>query len=436
MWFASFLLAAAGTEDTAGDTAEDTEILSQRTPANMSIQLPKQSFLPSISTLTLDEELSKNDNNRSDVLDENNDKQEDDSVKDKVIDEVLQEDHELPKDYGEINVQGYLRFDTECPPDENTQNNTMINAMLYHLTDDESDSTLEPSDSEKKNEVTFDTYSPNLDVSKYQMTFVREEEGFCFRNITRSFYVPYDDEKPSKDAIRWTMSQAVTDNDIVIVLKVVSFQNIMKNGVEHHRQDCKRLFENICKLNVNQTKLKIIVEIRVGAVEYALARGLKDFDPTFMVMGTKGIKKNKLSNILNEDNSMTKHFMDHGWIPIIVVNPLYEQKPISEKDQCKPIDENTFLEALTSYPSVYDPLSGVNTYEMERSQSNESTTSSINGGRTSRFLRIGRSLSRTSSTSRHSRGGQLTPTTSNDQSPARGLSPRRGLSPFRLFHHS
>lgn len=285
----------------------------------------------------------------------------------------------------------------------------------------------------------FDTYSPNQDVSHYQMTIVHEDKHFHYRNTTRTFLVPYDDEKPSLDALGWTFTEMTADNDIVIVIKVVSLQHVMKYGVQNHRKDCQNLFKMVCKCNERRHKLKIVVEMRIGSVEYSLARGLKDFDPTFMVMGTRGIRKAKLTSFLNEDTSMTKHFLDDGWVPVIVLNPNYVQRSDNATAAPKPT-KDTFRNLLTSYPSVYDPLVTGQTLEMERSVSGESGTSS-GGGRTSRFLRIGRSMSRSSSINRHnnsndSPGGTLSPTTSNELSPGRGLSPRRALSPFRLFHNS
>ena len=441
----------------------------------MSINLPHQSMMPSISSITLDgpkdnpgDDPDGPDGETADIplTPERVEKVKEEEANDDAsesIEEVLNDDFHLPKDVGEINVKGHLHFDEEMPPDETTQNNTMHNAMMYQLHDDRDDhrdhihhhhhhdhaeheherEEKEHDDRSGKRSIMFDTYSPNQDVSHYQMTIVHEDKHFHYRNTTRTFLVPYDDEKPSADALAWTFTEMAADNDIVIVLKVVSLQHVMKYGVQSHRKDCQNLFKMVCKCNEERRKLKVVVEIRIGSVEYSLARALKDFDPTFMVMGTRGIRKAKLTSFLNEDPSMTKHFLDDGWVPVIVLNPNYVHGKVAAAATAAAAAtpaKNTFRNFLTSYPSVYDPLVAGQTLEMERSVSGESGTSS-GAGRTSRFLRIGRSMSRSSSINRHnnsndSPGGTLSPTTSNDLSPGRALSPRRALSPFRLFHNS
>lgn len=433
----------------------------------MSLKLPHQSLLPSISSITLDDDSTAiNDKDLDDtdtkydgeseiqLTPERIEKVVEEEANDDAADsiqEILNNNTHLPKDIGEINVKGHLHFDEEMPPDKKTQNNTMHNAMLYQLNDlngkdhihhhhyhQTQNNSNDSNNVKSKKTLMFDTYNPNQDVSLYQMTIIHEDKHFKYQNSTRSFLVPFDDDKPSINAINWTMSEMVNDNDIIIIINVISLQHVMKYGVQSHREDCKKLFNRICKFNINKKKLKIIVEIRIGSIEYSLARGLKDFDPTLMVMGTHGIKKTKITSFLNEDNSMTKHFLDNSWIPLIVINPLYEN---SINNLNAKIDKNLFKNLLTNYPSVYDPLNGSHTLEMERSQSSDNTNSS--GNRTSRFLRIGRSMSRSSSLNKHSNpSSSLSPTTSNDRSPSRGLSPnrtlspRRGLSPFRLFHNS
>lgn len=417
----------------------------------MSIHLPHESMLPSISSITLDGSDGEEDIPLTPERLEKVKEEEANDDASESIEEVLNHDSHLPKDVGEINVKGHLHFDEEMPPDETTQNNTMHNAMMYQLHDGKDDHRdhihhhHHHADQEEpqpaKRTIMFDTYSPNQDVSHYQMTIIHEDKHFHYKNSTRTFMVPFDEEKPSVDALTWTFTEMVTDHDIVIVIKVVSLQHVMKFGVQNHRKDCRNLFKQVCKYNEHKQKLRIVVEIRIGSVEYSLARGLKDFDPTFMVMGTKGIKKAKFTSFLNEDTSMTKHFLDDGWVPVIVLNPNYVQRRAvtdSDSETTPKFTEKTFCKALTSYPSVYDPLVAGHTLEMERSVSGESGTSST-GGRTSRFLRIGKSMSRSSSINRHnndSPGGTLSPTTSNERSPSRGLSPRRTLSPFRLFHNS
>lgn len=407
----------------------------------MSLKSPKMhphdSDVPSSPDIVLNE----------DILEAAQEEEANDDV-DTSIEKILAaSEKSLPKDAGEINVSGHLRFDQEMPPDQETKNNTIHNALLYQLRDDDDENDhihhkVHGKDTDKKKVLSFDTYTPHIDVTHYQTTMVHQDKHFDFNNHSRTFMVPYDAQKPSIDAIHWTMGDMIDDHDILVVIKVVSLQYIMKHGVQLHREHCKELFRNICHENKLKKKLKIIVEVRIGSVDYAIARAFREFDPNFLVMGTKGIKKTKLTNFLSEDTSLTKHFLNNGRIPVVVVNPLYEETEYA----CLPSDVNTkyFVNYLTSYPSVYDPLVGVQTLEMERSASGDVSIANGGGngaGRTSRFLRISKSISRSSSVnsgSTNASGSMLSPSTSHDLSPVtsagRTLSPRRTLSPFRLFH--
>ncbi|CAI8506212.1 unnamed protein product [Pichia kudriavzevii] len=219
------------------------------------------------------------------------------------------------------------------------------------------------------------------------------------------------------------------DNDIVIILHVVPLNTVIKNGVGKHRDYCNKLLKRMRNLNTKNRHIKLVVEIRIGAVEFTIARGFRDFDPNFLIMGTKGLKKTKLTSFLNDNTSLTKHFLDNGRMPVIVINPEYIPSTATYTN----INEKTFVDKLKSYsPDIERPGSSQR-IKLERS----SSSSSIGGGsRTPRFLRLtSRSSSRTSLNSL----GIATPASSTDTSPERPSNTRtsnrsRALSPFRFFH--
>ncbi|TID31351.1 hypothetical protein CANINC_000062 [Pichia inconspicua] len=383
------------------------------------------------------------DTDEEEELDGVDDEEEEDDDDEEVLLDV--EEVSLPKDVGEINVRGHLRFDEEMPPDETTKNNTIFNALMYHMSHsyyDEADKKVSVSGKHEKKVIEFDTFSRNLDVSTFQMIRIVQDPGYEFHNMTKTWLVAYHDEKQSIEALEWTLGELADDNDIVAIVKVVSLQTIMKIGVEEHRKASDKMFDHLERIKSLKTKkkIKLVMEVRIGAVDYMVNKAIRDFDPVAMVMGTKGIKKASFTNFLVDDHSTTKQFLQHGKVPIIVINPNLERKPQEPMNT-----ESSIRERLTLYPSVYDSITGMETLAMERSISSDST----NGGtsRTSRFLRMGKSLSRTSSPA-SSRSSSLNPSVSNDRelrsvksmdstntlSPIRSNSSlRRALSPFRLF---
>lgn len=371
----------------------------------------------------------------------------DDSVMDlEETDDVLVDDlpevveQVLPKDVGEINVRGHLRFDEEMPPDDETQMNTMFNALMYHMSHDyykQNEVEMDVKEgSISKDVIEFDTFSANLDVQTYHMTKIVQDAEYEFHNMSKTWLVPFDEEKPSLDALEWVFQELVAVNDTVVVVKIVSLQSILKFGVSEHRKNCNELFDKVEKIKnkVNGLVMKLILEVKIGAVNYMINKSIRDFDPIALVMGTKGIKKSKLTSFLKiDDQSTTKQFVERCRIPVIVVNPFYEMKPHSLNNT-----ESSIRERITSYPSVYDPENAVHTMEMERMMSSESSTNnSVSGmgmgltpvsSRTSRFLRIGKSLSRGGSPSPSS---PMTSASTSSLSPTISTSKTRGTSSTR-----
>lgn len=406
----------------------------------MSFELPHQTLLPSIGSVTGEMEIPLSPETVEEVQAEVTNENIGES-----IENILEASNEpLPKDVGEINVCGHLRFDEEMPPDEETQTNTIFNALMYDIVEfpskgvdgrrggEEEEEEEEGHVLKKRNppkSIVFDTCSTNLDISKFQTTLLSQHPDFRFSCHSRTLMVAFNDDPASVNALNWTVQEMCNDNDIVIILHVVPLNTVIKNGVGKHRDYCNKLLKRMRNLNTKNRHIKLVVEIRIGAVEFTIARGFRDFDPNFLIMGTKGLKKTKLTSFLNDNTSLTKHFLDNGRMPVIVINPEYIPSTATYTN----INEKTFVDKLKSYsPDIERPGSSQR-IKLERS----SSSSSIGGGsRTPRFLRLtSRSSSRTSLNSL----GIATPASSTDTSPERPSNTRtsnrsRALSPFRFFH--
>lgn len=392
-----------------------------------------------------DEEDSNENGNYNGSFDDEDDEDDEDEEQEELLDVRKPK---LPKDVGEINVRGHLRFDEEMPPDEVTKNNTMFNALMYHMShsyykqDEAEIKQKQQKGTDIENIIKFDTFSANLDVQTYHLTKIVQDKGYEYHNMSKTWLVPYDEEKPSEDAVEWTFEELADNNDTVVVVKVESLQSIMKIGISGHRKKSNELFKKVQQLKLTKTHkhIKLVTEVKIGAVDYMINKSIRDFDPIAIIMGTKGIKKATITSFLLDDTATTKQFLEHSRIPVIVINPSFERKEMFETKT-----EANILERLTSYPSVYNPHTGAETLQMERLISSDSISATSTGtSRTSRFLRIGKSLSR--NTSPASQSPSLHPTHSNDLrsiksgessdtlSPIRSNSSlRRALSPFRMF---
>ncbi|GMM30450.1 hypothetical protein DAMA08_031950 [Martiniozyma asiatica (nom. inval.)] len=353
--------------------------------------LPKPEYLPSITSLSLDsdnEELPEQD--------------------------ITEEHSNLPKDVDFVDLTGRLTFDPEANPSAETRENTLYNSLLYTL-DDVVPQCTEPTKTHTKR-LTLNTCTENSDVRHYSLSFIQQSKTWIYSTQTRTLLVAWRGCENSNRALSWTLQEFAHNSDEIIIVRVVSLPTIISKGSKSLYDESLQDFKKLKKLNTKHLSLRILFEVKIGGTIACINNAIAEYSPSINIFGTKGLKKPKLKNILSEDDSVAKHFMEEGIKPSILVSPNYVN---TEHAPLKNIEESTFKQQILDYPSRYNQATCAKAIDMEKSDSSESTP------RTSRFLRVGKSMARSVSSSVN----DLSPVTSRD----RNLSPARTLSPMRFF---
>lgn len=308
----------------------------------------------------------------------------------------------------------FMRLDEELPQDDETQRNTLQNALSFQLSNDElrdigaeKDATpmsrsgtqqsgtpllLSPvasvtNLSERRSEsahsfrrgVTLDTFNAaNGDITKLQITSTAKNDDYVYTKTARTILCTYDleDDAVSVKALRWAMEDLVNDFDTLVVLSVLE-PELQLFEEKEYKVKCDSILEAVTAMDPTR-KIKLVVELKVGDVRYNVAHAMNDYEPNFMIVGTKKEKTGLRSLIAPK--TMAKYFLEYGVVPVIVINPLFEENHTITLGG--DITDRTFVDQFLSVPCIYtDPTA------------EPLTPTSSAGEHRARFLRHSRSRS-------------------------------------------
>ncbi|QPG73135.1 hypothetical protein FOA43_000441 [Brettanomyces nanus] len=263
-----------------------------------------------------------------------------------------------------IEETGFMMMDYQMPVDTETQRNTLHNALLYQMSEEElremdpkyiSDSDTErlmmspevvsspvmvdsvpslPLSPISSSEfsvcsegtdnavnfhrgVTLDTFNTTAhDLSKYQITLTLRHKDYKYTKSARTLICTYDEKQMSLAALRWTMKEMVSDFDTLVVFSVLDPELDMALVRKNHRQRAEHLLNQILQLNERDQKIKIVLEFKVGNVQYMVSKAMRDYDPTFLIVGTNGNEKTGFKSLI-APKSMSKSFLQLAKMPVI-----------------------------------------------------------------------------------------------------------------------
>lgn len=325
------------------------------------------------------------------------DSEEEEDVIGRMEDVELEERGPL-KDIGMVDVSGRLMFDEEANPDEETRENTEYNAASYVFgAEDEAMGTKKSPHTKR---ITLNTCTANVELSKYELDFIQQSADFVPVSDGRTILVAYNGDQPSTRGLEWVLGRMCADNDTIVVVTVVPLATVLSRGVEDHYVRHEKLFQHMKTFNIQRHCLRLVYQVNIGNIRYHLERACRDYQASMMVLGTQGLKKSKLGGLLGDDQGLVHHFMTAGKVPIIPVGA----SCVFGGDEGD-YNETTFVKrAKDGVDAIPDPADAPEQ------------------GRTSRFLRAGRSMA-------HS----MSRTSTSESRGERSNSPRRALSPFGLF---
>ncbi|KAF9912075.1 hypothetical protein EC991_001021 [Linnemannia zychae] len=189
--------------------------------------------------------------------------------------------------------------------------------------------------------VGFDTLGCDT-PAEYAFTLQAKTDGWRRTRRSRTFLVGTDLNEYSSHALQWVMENMVEDGDEIVALRVVPVElrdSFAKSGIPSFqgqevaaRSEATKIMEMIREKNRSMHKeVNIVVEYVVGAVRDTIQHMIKMYEPSMLVVGTRG--RSSVKGFLL--GSVSRYLLNHSPVPVTVVRPA--SKLIKSKTKAKGI---------------------------------------------------------------------------------------------------
>ncbi|KAF9931184.1 hypothetical protein FBU30_010627 [Linnemannia zychae] len=195
--------------------------------------------------------------------------------------------------------------------------------------------------------VGFDTLGCDT-PAEYAFTLQARTDGWYRTKGSRTFLVCTDLNEYSSHALQWVIENMVEDGDEGnhsstglqwIQMEITSVHLIAKSGIPSFqgqevaaRTEATKIMDMIREKNrINQKQLNIVVEYVVGSVRETIQYMIKMYEPSMLVVGTRG--RNSVKGFLL--GSVSRYLLNHSPVPVTVVRPA--SKLIKSKTKTKGI---------------------------------------------------------------------------------------------------
>ncbi|KAF9998706.1 hypothetical protein BGZ80_003382 [Entomortierella chlamydospora] len=173
--------------------------------------------------------------------------------------------------------------------------------------------------------VGFDTLDCE-DTAQYAFTLQSRTDKWRRTKKSRTFLVGTDLNEYSSHALSWVMENMIEDGDEIVALRVVPIElrdSFAKSGIPSFqgqeiaaRTEAARIMEMIRQKNKSK-EINIIVECRVGNVRDTIQSMIQMYEPSMLVVGTKG--RSSIKGFLL--GSVSRYCLNHSPVPVTVVRP-------------------------------------------------------------------------------------------------------------------
>ncbi|KAI1162305.1 hypothetical protein F5B18DRAFT_673471 [Nemania serpens] len=178
--------------------------------------------------------------------------------------------------------------------------------------------------------VAFDNI-PLGDATAYNpisLTLNVRHAGYQFRRRHRTFMVGVDDNSYSDHALQWLLDELVDDGDEIVCVRVIETQSRLADKT--YQEDAKALMESIQSKNTQNRAISLILEYAVGKLHNTFQHLIKIYQPSMLIVGTKGRSMDGVQSFLVNRSSFSKYCLQYSPVPVVVVRPteMREKKKI------------------------------------------------------------------------------------------------------------
>lgn len=181
------------------------------------------------------------------------------------------------------------------------------------------------------------SFDTSTDDHRRSLTVKVKHPQFKFRRNNKTYLAGYNSDVESLKAIEWLFDEMVVTGDTIIILQVLD----EKKYHEIDKIKAASSLEKIEQLNTHKNKkIQFVYEIVIGKPEKTLKNAIREFNPQMMIIGTHHYDSTSSSKSFLSKASFSKHFLECALVPVIVVKPTYKYNEFLEN----PIDSESYFE--------------------------------------------------------------------------------------------
>ncbi|KAK3997707.1 hypothetical protein QBC44DRAFT_71384 [Cladorrhinum sp. PSN332] len=154
-------------------------------------------------------------------------------------------------------------------------------------------------------------------------------QGYQPSRRSRTFMIGVDEHAYSDYALVWLLNNMVDDGDEVVCVRVL--ESPVSKGEKAYQEDAKKLLEAIQAKNEHNKAISIVLEYSVGKLHDTFQQMLSMYNPSMLVVGTKGRSLGGIQGLMNTRNSFSKYCLQYSPIPVVVVRPDDKRQKKKEK---------------------------------------------------------------------------------------------------------
>ncbi|KAK0646539.1 hypothetical protein B0T16DRAFT_330251 [Cercophora newfieldiana] len=196
------------------------------------------------------------------------------------------------------------------------------------------------------------------------LTLHVRHQGYQPSRRSRTFMVGVDEHAYSDYALVWLLNNMVDDGDEVICVRVL--ENPPRGNEKAYQDEAKRLMEAIQAKNEHNKAISIILEYSVGKLHATFQQLLHIYQPSMLVVGTKGRSLGGIQGLVNTRNSFSKYCLQYSPVPVVVVRPDDKRLKKKEKRTQNP-SRHSYAAMLAHNAGKHEADSGASTpFELEK----------------------------------------------------------------------
>ncbi|KAI1074112.1 universal stress protein family [Whalleya microplaca] len=169
--------------------------------------------------------------------------------------------------------------------------------------------------------VAFDNIplGESTDYNPISFTLNVRHAGFQYKRRHRTFMVGVDDNSYSDHALQWLLDELVDDGDEIVCVRVIETQVRLTDKA--YQEDAKALMESIQAKNTQNRAIGLVLEYAVGKLHNTFQHLIKIYQPSMLIVGTKGRSLDGVQGFLVNRSSFSKYCLQYSPVPVVVVRP-------------------------------------------------------------------------------------------------------------------